>query len=319
MPCSKGMRSCAALCGHRSLVEGYRDERRRQWSELIEFTKGYSTEIADRLVELRENGTPLIDYKTWLIQNARPPEDRDMPTPESADATLSPSGIGDPAAEQILLASIMEQPEHAAYLRQFRDGEFTEPLHQLVVQAIQDLDRQGIEPAASTVENWLRENNMLAPTPEWDSQFYRPGKIGDTVGIYKDGELTYHNRKDLGLRGWHQVAGPGIGYIEHVGSVVRDNTILRQTTDAHLWAADRLKETAQACVSEIPELTQEINYFFQRRMDECPPRLPIPGETPRTGSMNSAPVQSPAMQYTQAQTVAGQAAGRSRAQMVKVG
>jgi len=317
MPCSKGMRSCAALCGHRALVEGYRDERRRQWSELIEFTKGYDTEVTERLVELRENGTPLIDYKTWLKQNARPPEDRDMPTPEGADALLSPSGIGDPAAEQILLATVMEHPEHAGYLQQFRPGEFTTLLHQKVAAGIQDLDRQGIEPHAETVEAWIRENREYGPHPDWDSRFYRPDRFGDTVPLYKDGEQHWVNRKDLGLRGWHQVAGPGIESIEHYGSVVRDNTILRMTRDTHLWAADRLQEVSKAPSCDISAQTQQINWDVQFRMADQPPRLPSLTESPRLpADPDLRP--SPAMRYTQPQTVSGPAP-RLPAQQVKVG
>lgn len=76
MPCRKGMVGCAVLCGHRLKVHDYRDERLRQVEELIESTGGYDTEIEDRLRELAEQGRPLIDFKTYLIQTKReePPE-----------------------------------------------------------------------------------------------------------------------------------------------------------------------------------------------------------------------------------------------------
>lgn len=314
MPCSKGMRSCVATCGHRALVEGYRNERRRQWSELIEFTGGYDTEIADRLRELQEKGTPLIDYKTWLKQSARPPEDRDMPVTWN-DALLSSSRIGDPAAEQVLLATIMEHPENAAYLDNFRPQEFTTLLHQRVAEGIQDLSRNGEIADAMSVENWLRENNALSNHPEWNSRFYRPDRSGDTVPVYKDGEQTWYNRRDLGLRGWHQVAGPGVETVEYYGSLVRDNTILRMTTDAHLWASERLAEVAKAPACDIASQTSEVNWRFQQMLSEQPVALPA---LTSTAVRMQSPSQSPALAYAQ-QSNHGPTPGLRSTVKVKVG
>lgn len=320
MPCSKGMRSCAAACGHRALVESYRAERDRQWSELIEFTGGYDTEIADRLRELQENGTPLVDYKTWLKQNARPPEDRDMPVTWN-DALMSRVGIGDPAAEQILLATIMEHPEHAAYLDNFRPQEFTTALHQTVAEGIQELHHNGQVPTAAAVEDWLRpqvaakSDRTVVNHPDWNSEFYRPDKAGERIPVFKNGKETWHDRSDLGLRGWHQVAGPGVETVEYYGSVVRDNTILRMTTDAHLWAADRLKETTKAPACDIGTLTSDISWRFQEMLAEQP--KPLPSQTDTAVRMPS-PNPSPALKYAQQPDTGPVRAQRSSVK-VKVG
>lgn len=67
MSCSKGMRGgCYALCGHRAKVQDYRDERMRQYEDLIESTGGYETEIEERLRD-----QPLITFKDYLIQTKR--------------------------------------------------------------------------------------------------------------------------------------------------------------------------------------------------------------------------------------------------------
>jgi len=141
-------------------VEDYRAERERQWSNLIELTGGYDTEIADRLRELRDQGTPLITYKDWLVQSKRPPEEREMTENNAVYSTalVDDQVIGDPAAEQSLLATVMTDPTKAKTeaLLQLRRAEFSDPLHQVGHDGSAALHLSGIEPAARTVENWIR-------------------------------------------------------------------------------------------------------------------------------------------------------------------
>lgn len=280
MPCAKGMGGCATLCGHRRLIQDYRAERERQWSELIELTGGYDTEIADRLRELREQGTPLIDYKTWLIQSKRTPEDREMPENNGAYSTalVKDQIIGDPAAEQALLATVMEHPEMSHHLLQLRRGEFTEPFHQITYDAIADLTAAGIEPAASTVENWIREANVIANSPEWNSRFYRPTAPGDTLTMRRDGVETTWNRADLGLRGWRSMAVHDEHAASWLASTVRDHTMLRMTTEAHQHTTEALKATfANQATSpcDVAQETGRINHEFQMMMQQVPAPLPI--------------------------------------------
>lgn len=280
MPCSKGMNSCATLCGHRQLVEGYRAERERQWSQLIELTGGYDTEIADRLRELREQGTPLIDYKTWLVQSKRPPEDREMPENNGAYSTalVNDQIIGDPSAEQMLLATVMEHPEHVDALLQLRRGEFTEPFHQIVYDAISDLHANGIEPAASTVEKWISEANVIANSPEWNSRFYRPNAPGDTLVMRRDGVESIWNRADLGLRGWRPLAVDNAQGAQWLASTVRDATVLRMTTEAHQHTTDALKAVfadRKSNPCDVGQETARISSEFQAMMGQVPQPLPI--------------------------------------------
>jgi len=280
MPCAKGMGGCATLCGHRRLVQDYRAERERQWSALIELTGGYDTEIAERLRELREQGRPLIDYKTWLIQSKRSPEDREMPENNGALSTVLVEGkvIGDPAAEQALLATVMEHPEHVDELLQLRRGEFTEPLHQVIYDAITDLHDQGIHPHATTVENWIRENGAIARDPAWDSMAYRPNQLGPTVTLHKDGVTATYNRADLGLRGWRPMAVDRPDGARWLASTVRDNTILRMTTEAHEETAAALKSVftdAGTGPCDVAQETSRISWAFQEQISKVPPPLPI--------------------------------------------
>lgn len=62
MPCSPGMSSCRAGCGHRALVMAYRVERHRQEMAREAVTGGYATELAEH--------PPLITFAEWLTQHA---------------------------------------------------------------------------------------------------------------------------------------------------------------------------------------------------------------------------------------------------------
>ena len=66
MPCSKGMKNCYLMCGHRLFVQDYRAERLRQEEAMIESTGGYPEEAADFL---RDN--PMLTFKDYLIQTKR--------------------------------------------------------------------------------------------------------------------------------------------------------------------------------------------------------------------------------------------------------
>jgi len=62
MPCSPGMRNCAATCAHRRFVRDYQVERMRQEIERDAATLGYPTE---------QVGYPdLVTFKTWLVDHA---------------------------------------------------------------------------------------------------------------------------------------------------------------------------------------------------------------------------------------------------------
>jgi hypothetical protein len=262
------------------MVEDYRAERARQWSNLIELTGGYDTEIADRLRELRDQGTPLITYKDWLVQSKRPPEEREMPENNAVYSTalVDDQVIGDPAAEQSLLATVMTDPtkDKTEALLQLRRGEFSDPLHQVVYDGIAALHHSGIEPATSTVENWIRENNLIARSPVWDSRFYRPTAPGDTLTLHRNGISTLTNRADLGLRGWHALASPDPNGAQWLASVVRDHTILRMTTEAHEQTATALKAVFAERASnpcDIGQETARISWTFESALRDVPPEL----------------------------------------------
>lgn len=64
--CRPGMRGCRASCGHRRIVEEYRDERIRQEDIAAEESYGYETELKEWL----ENH-PLITFKEYLMTTNR--------------------------------------------------------------------------------------------------------------------------------------------------------------------------------------------------------------------------------------------------------
>ena len=66
MPCTKNMRGCRSTCGHRALVEAFR-ESRITWEQLLEDTAcGWETEEA----EFREQNPPPT-FRQFLEQNGR--------------------------------------------------------------------------------------------------------------------------------------------------------------------------------------------------------------------------------------------------------
>lgn len=69
MPCRPRMRGCAVSCGHRRLVEAYKDERIRQEDIAEAVSLGYDTELAEYL-----ESNPLITFKEWLIGHRQPQE-----------------------------------------------------------------------------------------------------------------------------------------------------------------------------------------------------------------------------------------------------
>jgi hypothetical protein len=65
MTCNKNLRcSRGPLCGHRAIVDAYRDERLRQEIVAENATLGYPSEYADWLRDC-----PLITFHQWLKGN----------------------------------------------------------------------------------------------------------------------------------------------------------------------------------------------------------------------------------------------------------
>lgn len=167
MPCSPGMKACAASCMHRSRVMDYRAERARQQDKLYQQANGYATEIADLERQARENSpwrTPYLTFKQHLIQTAIPPEMRDMPTPTEArddGARFLRFNNDVQANEAYLLATALAGEPGVAALRVIQAGEFFYPEHQNIRAAILDLADQGLPHDAAAVTEELRARPLL--------------------------------------------------------------------------------------------------------------------------------------------------------------
>lgn len=169
MPCSPGMKACAATCMHRARVMDYRAERQRQQDVLYQKANGYDTEIADLERQARENSpwrTPYITFQQHLIQTAIPPEAREMPTPRIDDGARFLQFDNDVQAnEAYLLATAMAGEPGVAALRVVGPKEFFYPEHQHIAQAILDLADQGRPHDAAAVTAELRERPLLDMIP----------------------------------------------------------------------------------------------------------------------------------------------------------
>lgn len=60
--CTPKMKGCKTMCGHRLIVDTYRQERERQESVAEEVTLGYAREYGEYV---RDN--PLLTFKNYLI------------------------------------------------------------------------------------------------------------------------------------------------------------------------------------------------------------------------------------------------------------
>ena len=63
MPCKPRMTACKASCLHYLFVRDYQQERERQYTEAVERSGGYDTEMAEEL-------SSLINFKKWLTGKA---------------------------------------------------------------------------------------------------------------------------------------------------------------------------------------------------------------------------------------------------------
>ncbi len=76
--CTKGMRRCAATCGHRAIVEDYRLARYSAEQARDAVTQQYPAEEA----LFHEEHGPLITFKDWLIGLAQDKPDVVTTLPE---------------------------------------------------------------------------------------------------------------------------------------------------------------------------------------------------------------------------------------------
>ncbi len=208
MPCSPKMNQCKASCLHRRFVMGYREERLRQETDLIERNYGYATEIADEIRVRAENGTPLIDFRTWLKAHKRPEEDI-VTTPEPVQMEY-----GNKLAEENLLAVAMREKSVVWMVNDLGPEAFlASPLNAHIAEGIIELERQRIRAHWGNVEVYL-ERKGVAPTHE--------------------------NGTKYGLRSWHENAGPAI-FAQGAADEVRIHYTAYQAERVLTWGRDSLR------------------------------------------------------------------------------
>lgn len=248
MPCSPGMSACKSSCLHRSFVQDYRAERARQLFNVVEGNLGYTTEINAELVRLRENGTPLIDFKSHLIMTARPPGDRQMADPDIR---------GNAIAEKQLLSAAMKYPAAVKVLRQLDSGEFIgSVLNQEVAKVILTLEDNGQRATPLAVQEALRKTGYMVPRIEWDSTI----------------PLSAERQKTAGLRGWE---APPLREVQYLAAEVRQQFVANATERIHEWAADMLSGARHSTDGPSPEFTELVKVSVQEKLDSRPPLLSV--------------------------------------------
>jgi hypothetical protein len=232
----------------------YRSERLRQETDLIESNYGYATEIADDLRIRAENGTPLIDFRTWLKGH------RNLPPEEPVTAPVVEMEYGNKLAEETLLAVAMREPSVVWMINDIGPQAFlASPLNSLIAEAIINLERDGIRAHWGNVETYL-EKHHIPP--------------------------IYENGTKYGLRHWHDHAGPAI-FAQGAADDVRLHYTAYQAERVLTWGTTMMRKH----IMEGPtsQGIKDIHSQIQQQMEDLgvTPQAPEPimGLTPRSQAL----------------------------------
>lgn len=249
---------------HRQFVMGYREERQRVEDQIYEVNKGYATEIAEHYRTLREQGTPAITFKQYLMHRDRAPEA--AVTEPSIDPPLTLQG--NKFAEQSLLAIAMYDQHAVAILRELDTNEFLTPLNQKIAESILTLEDHGIRADAVAVETDLHRIGVPS-TPEWDSEMALPGVA---------------NRNQRGLRAWEFNAGVYDNARSYAGEIRQQSNAYR-TEQVYEWGASMIRGGYHSSDGISQEYTSEIQAQVSEKISNLPPPLVIP---PRVNALDYA-------------------------------
>lgn len=252
---------------HRQFVMGYREERQRVEDQIYEANNGYKTEIAEHYRVLREQGTPAITFKDYLMHRDRAPE---APVTEPLDQPMSLQG--NRYAEEGLLAVVMDNPRAVAVLKELNTEEFITPINRRIAETILTLDDHGLPFHAIDVEASLKEQGAPQQA-NWDSSM----PMGD------------RDRTEYGLQHWEKYAGV-YENAQYFAGEVRQQANAYKTEQAYEWGASMIRGGYHSPDGISSEYTSMVHQQVQEKIDKLPPPL------------YQAPAKVNAMNYAESQT-----------------
>jgi len=298
MACPPGMRGCAATCGHRMFVEGYRQERKRMEIAGENASLGYAEELRDWL-----EANPIPTFKDWLIQSKREPMPEPINYPEPSQFMRFTTEAE--ANEASLLAIAMNTEDGVEMLRVLDvDQEFTNPFHTQIAHAITDLADSGQAHDAEVTTDLLRGRGQLPP--QWDParpmrSAEAPLQVHQASPLDLDVPLRTVDPTRYGLGAWQAHAMPGYSagsfasdiradYLpRHLVDITERATAL---ADAAVASGDvaAVKTARLAMAQELVDFPPELGYDGKPKMATSAAAVPLDEKWNKHGE---APVWTP--------------------------
>lgn len=266
MACPPGMRGCAATCGHRLFVDGYRQERQRAEIAGENASLGYAEELRDWIAD-----NPMPTFKDWLIQSKQEkpamefaevnghyqemPDGWNQRTDEHARTFVQFKTVAE-ADEASLLAIGMNTPAGIPALQALKTEEFANPFHRDVHRAILDLHADQQPHDAGSVTELLRGRQQL------------PTRFDPTTSL-RTVDAARH-----GLAVWqtHALPADSAGYFaSQVRSVYRQQHLEDIGTRAAELARGSLENTES--FGPVVDLVSDARLSLAQELVNFPPEL----------------------------------------------
>jgi len=261
------MTACASSCAHRLWVQEHRADRAAWEVKRDNGGLGYAEETRDWE---RENPGPLL--KDRMLHREKAPE---MPTLDSS--------IGNPNAEEALIATALFSQKGAAVLRTLDPEEFQQPLNRHIAQAIGHLESYGVRASAVAVETYMRGEDQ--PIPGMVKS--RTGVLHGQLPISRiarstewDSSLPLGNvdRTQYGLQHLEATASPTV-MAHSFRDEIHNQWVATKTQEAYQWGAHSLQSAHESPEGTTPDVTTAVQHEVRSRIaslntkDQDIPRL----------------------------------------------
>lgn len=295
------MRACASSCAHRLWVQEHRADRAAWEVKRDNGGLGYAEETRDWE---RENPGPLLKDK--MLHRERPPEMLDARSTNQEitaarrddiealafqqDAEneraqqwrdlapqMSGTPIGNPTAEEALIATALFSQKGAAVLRTLDPEEFQQPLNRHIAKAIGHLESYGVRASAVAVETYMRGEDQNIPGMVKS----RTGILHGQLSIARiarstewDSSLPLGNvdRTQYGLQHLEATANPTV-MAHSFRDEIHNQWIATKTQEAYQWGAQALQSAHESPEGTTPETTLAVQQQVQSRVPSTIPRL----------------------------------------------
>lgn len=254
MPCSPGMRDCASSCAHRLWVQEHRADRAAWEVARDNGGLGYAEETRDWE---QENPSPTLKAK--MLHREKAPE---MPTLDAS--------IGNPNAEEALIATALFSQRGAQVLRTLDPEEFQQPLNQHIAKAISHLESYGVRASAVAVETYMRGEDQPIPGMVRSGTGILHGQQSDSRiarSTEWDSSLPLGNvdRTQYGLQHLENTASPTV-MAHSFRDEIHNQWIATKTQEAYQWGAHSLQSAHESPEGTTPETTLAIQQQVQSKI-----------------------------------------------------